>query len=98
MGENKIMNFLSPSVFYFNTLKWGQSICMYHVVGYVLYYLHVCVWACQIRQLRLTIPRSSCQCVVCIGCFPRGVRGGGGGGGVGMPPLVGRFLLFLVVF
>jgi hypothetical protein len=25
-------------------------------VGYVLYSLHVCVWARQIRQLRLTIP------------------------------------------
>jgi hypothetical protein len=29
----------------------------YHFfVGYVLYSLHVCVWARQIRQLRLTIP------------------------------------------
>jgi hypothetical protein len=24
------MNFLSPYVLYFNILKWGQSICMYH--------------------------------------------------------------------
>jgi hypothetical protein len=29
----------------------------YHdIVRYVLYYLHVCVWACQIQQLCLVIP------------------------------------------
>jgi hypothetical protein len=52
-------------------------------VGYVLYSLHVCVWARQIRQLRLTIPTSFTLCVVCIGNLPGGVPGG-----PGMPPLV----------
>jgi hypothetical protein len=36
-------------------------------VWYVLYSLHVCVWAHQIRQLCLTIPHS--RCVMCVGCF-----------------------------
>jgi hypothetical protein len=53
----------------------------YILVGYVLYSLHVCEWACQIRQLRLTIPRSSDFGVVCIERFPTGVPGG-----AGMPP------------
>jgi hypothetical protein len=70
----------------------------------------VCVWARQIRQLRLTIPRSSALCVVCTGRFPRGVPGGGGGGGQVCPPwlrnvsersapkfVFGQFLLFLAV-
>ena len=45
-------------------------------VGYVLYSLHVCVWARQIRQLHLTIPTSFSLCVVCIGKFPEGDPGG----------------------
>jgi hypothetical protein len=43
------------------------------------------VWACQIRQLRLTIPTSSALCVVCVRRFP-----GGSQGGQGWPPLVTR--------
>jgi hypothetical protein len=52
-------------------------------------------------------PSSSALCVVCVGRFPRGVRGGGGGGGRYAPPgyaqfvwgsapkfFFGRFLLF----
>jgi hypothetical protein len=35
-------------------------------VGYVLYSLHVCVWARQIRQLHLMIPTSFVLCVVCV--------------------------------
>jgi hypothetical protein len=73
------------------------------------YILCMCVWAHQIRQLRLTIPHSSAQFVSCVlGAF----LGGGGGGGVGMPPswlhrvfgqhpkifFFGRFLLFLAVY
>jgi hypothetical protein len=46
------------------------------IVGYVLYSLHLCVWAHQIRQLHLTIPTSFALCVVCVGCFLRGVPGG----------------------
>jgi hypothetical protein len=42
----------------------------------VLYSLHVCVWARQIQQLRLTIPNSFARCVMCVECFPRGVSGG----------------------
>jgi hypothetical protein len=52
----------------------------------VLYSLHVCVWACQIRQLRLTIPRSS---ALFVSCAP-GAFLGGSQGGAGMPPLVTR--------
>jgi hypothetical protein len=48
-------------------------------VGYVLYSLHVCVcvWVCQIRQLRLTIP--SPRALPCVpGTFLGGSQGGGG--------------------
>jgi hypothetical protein len=66
----------------------------------------VCVWARQIRQLRLDDPSSSDLCVMCTGRFPRG----GGGGGRYAPPgyahsalnffwwFLGSFLLFLGVF
>jgi hypothetical protein len=47
----------------------------------VIFFACVCVWARQIRQLRLTIP--SVELSMCIGRFPRGVPGG-----AGMPPLV----------
>jgi hypothetical protein len=49
-------------------------LCLIYVVsvGYVLYSLHVCVWARQIRQLCLTIPISFALCVACVGHFPRG--------------------------
>jgi hypothetical protein len=51
-------------------------------VGYVLYSLHVCVcvWVCQIRQLRLTIPPPRA-----LSCAP-GAFLGGSQGGAGMPP------------
>ena len=49
-----------------------------NIVGYVLYSLHVCVWECQIRQLRLKIPRSTGLCVSCAsGAFLGGSQGGG---------------------
>jgi hypothetical protein len=53
----------------------------------VLYSLHVCVWARQVRQLRLTIPRTSALFVSCAPGAFLGGPGGGGGGGAGMPPL-----------
>jgi hypothetical protein len=43
-------------------------------VGYVLYSLHVCVWAHQIRQLRLTIP---CSSALFVSCAPGTFLGGG---------------------
>jgi hypothetical protein len=45
------------------------------VVGYVLYSLHVCVcvWAHQIRQLRLTIP---CSSALFMSCAPGAFLGG----------------------
>jgi hypothetical protein len=48
-------------------------------VGYVLYSLHVCVWARQIRQLRLMIP----LIVPFVSCAP-GAFLGGSQGGAGM--------------
>jgi hypothetical protein len=81
-------------------LGWYNKQC----VGYVLYSLHVCVWARQIRQLRLTIPTSFALCVVCVGRFPGGVPGGPGlappgyaqRSALGSAPefFFGRFLLF----
>jgi hypothetical protein len=51
----------------------------------VIFFACVCVWVCQIRQLRLTIP--SPRALSCAsGTFLGGSQGGGGGGG--MPPLV----------
>jgi hypothetical protein len=41
------------------------------------------VWARQIRQLRLTIPRSS---ALFVSCAPGAFLGGSRGGGAGMPP------------
>jgi hypothetical protein len=78
-------------------------------VGYVLYSLHVCVWAHQIRQLCLTIPRSSDMFVPSA---PGSFLGGFQGGQVFPPPplimhsvrsnapkfVFGRFLLFLADF
>jgi hypothetical protein len=40
------------------------------------YILCMCVWARQIRQLRLTIPTFFTLCVVCIRRFPGGSQGG----------------------
>jgi hypothetical protein len=51
------------------------------VVGYVLYSLHVCVWARQIRQLCLTIPLVVLFVLCASGAFL-----GGSQGGKGMPP------------
>jgi hypothetical protein len=76
--------------------------CGVEGVGCVLYSLHVCVWVCQIRQLRLTIP--SPRALSCaLGTFL-----GGSQWGVGMPPPgyaqrsgqppVCPFLLFLADF
>jgi hypothetical protein len=53
-------------------------------VGYVLYSLHVCVWARQIRQLRLTIP----LVVFFVSCASGAFLGGSQGGKVCPPPLV----------
>jgi hypothetical protein len=71
-------------------------------VGYVLYSLHVCVWAHQIRQLHLTIPLVVLFVSCALGSFL---------GGQVCPPLVthnirgnapkcffGRFFLFLADF
>jgi hypothetical protein len=76
-------------------------------VGYLLYSLHVCVWAHHIQQLHLMIPCNSSLCVMCIERF----LGGSQGVGKVWPPLVtcsvrdsapkkifGQFLLFLVIF
>jgi hypothetical protein len=52
------------------------------IVGYVLYSLHVCVCARQVRQLHLKIPRTSALIVLCAsGTFLWGSQGG-----AGMPP------------
>jgi hypothetical protein len=48
----------------------------------VIFFAWVCVWARQIRQLRLTIPTTRA-----LLCAP-GAFLGGSQGGVGMPPLV----------
>jgi hypothetical protein len=55
----------------------------------------VCVWACHIRQLRLTIPRSSESCVMCARHFPRGVPGGPG---MAPPGYVQRPKFFFLAF
>jgi hypothetical protein len=41
--------------------SWEPTVPLGQTVGYVLYSLHVCVWACQIRQLRLTTPPGYAQ-------------------------------------